>query len=134
MITAIQEYGWKQKRYSSILKRCSHDWDLVTSTAVLYEAGLISDPGKRAHVVRLTRKARETIRVDAPLLVRAEEFEDLGITGMDAVHIACAEKAGAVLLSTDDDLVKIMKNNTLCTSIRADNPLHWLMEMNHHGE
>ena len=65
---------------------------------------------------------------------RAEEFEHLGITGMDAVHIACTEKAGAVLLTTDDDLVKIMKKNTLSTSIRADNPLHWLMEMNQHEE
>lgn len=41
---------------------------------------------------------------------------------------------GAVLLTTDDDLVKIMKKNALRTSIRADNPLHWLMEVNHHGE
>ena len=84
--------------------------------------------------MRLTGNVRETIRVDEPLLLRAEEFANLRIIGMDAIHIACAEKAGAVLLSTDDDLVKIMKNNTLCTSIRAENPLHWLMEMNHDGE
>jgi uncharacterized protein with PIN domain len=51
-----------------------------------------------------------------------------------SVHIACTEKAGAVLLTTDDDLVKIMKKNTRRTSIRAENPLHWLMEMNQHGE
>ena len=118
----------------AILKRCSLDWDMVSSTAVLYEIGLISDPKKRAHALRLTRKARETIRVDDPLLSRAEEFEKLGIIGMDAVHIACAEKAGAVLLTTDDELIRIMKNNSLYTSIRADNPLHWLMEMNQHGE
>jgi len=65
----------------------------VTSTAVLYEVGLISDPGKRAHALRLTRKARETITVDNPLLLRAEEFERLGIIGMDAVHIAGAKKS-----------------------------------------
>jgi len=68
------------------------------------------------------------------LLSRAEEFENLGIMGMDSVHIACAEKAGAVLLTTDDDLVKIMKKNILRTSVCADNPLHWLMEVNQHGE
>jgi hypothetical protein len=61
-------------------------------------------------------------------------LENLGVMGMDAVHIACAEKAGADLLTTDDDLVKIMKKDTLRTSIRADNPLHWLMEVNRHGE
>jgi predicted nucleic acid-binding protein len=118
----------------SILKRCSLDWELVTSTAVQYEIGLISDPGRRSHALRLLRRARETIRVDEILLSRAEEFEAIGVMGMDAVHIACAEKAGAILLTTDDDLVKIMKKNTPHTSIQADNPLHWLMEVNHHGE
>jgi len=118
----------------SILKRCSLDWKLVTSTAVLYEIGLISDPGRRSHALRLLQRAHVTIRVDDMLLSRAEEFETLGVIGMDAIHIACSEKAGAVLLSTDDDLVKVMKKNTLGTSIRADNPLHWLMEMNQHGE
>ena len=74
------------------------------------------------------------IRDEDILLLRAEEFGNFGITGIDAVHIACTEKAGAVLLTTDDDLVKIMKKNTLITSIHAENPLHWLMEMNQHGE
>ena len=118
----------------SILKRGSLDWDLVTSTAVLYEIGLISDPTRRSHALRLVQRAHETIRVDNTLLSRAEEFENLGVTGMDAVHIACAEKAGAVLLTTDDNLVKIMKKNALRTSVHADNPLHWLMEVNQHGE
>jgi predicted nucleic acid-binding protein len=46
------------------------------------------------------------LRVDDMLLSRAEEFETLGVMGMDAVHIACSEKAGTILLSTDDDLIK----------------------------
>lgn len=118
----------------SILKRCSLDWELVTSTAVLYEIGLIGDPTKRSHALRLIQRARETIRVDDILLSRAEEFENSGVMGMDAVHVACAEKAGAVLLTTDDDLIKIMKKNALRTSVCADNPLHWLMELNQNGE
>ena len=118
----------------SILKRCSLDWELVTSTVVVYEIGLISDPTRRSHALRLIQRARETILVDDMLLSRAEEFEKLGIMGMDAVHIACSEKAEAVLLTTDDDLVKIMKKNTLRTSVCADNPLHWLMEVNQHGK
>ncbi|MFA5269683.1 MAG: hypothetical protein WC379_17095 [Methanoregula sp.] len=118
----------------AILKRCSLDWELVTSSAALYEIGLISDPGKRSQALRLIQRARETIRVDDILLSRAEEFENPGVMGRDAVHIACTEKSGAVLLTIDDDLVKIMKKNILRISIRADNPLHWLMEMNQHGE
>ncbi len=40
----------------AILKRCSLDWELVTSSAVLYEIGLISDPGKRSQALRLIQR------------------------------------------------------------------------------
>jgi predicted nucleic acid-binding protein len=106
----------------------------MTSSAVLYEIGLISDPQRKANAFRLTDRASEVIRIDAALLARAEELEDSGIMGMDAVHIACAEKSGSILLTTDDELVRIMKKNTLCISICVDNPLHWLMEVNHNGD
>ena len=118
----------------AILKRCSCDWELVTSTAVLYEIGLIGDPVKRSHIVRLTHRAGETIWVDADLLSRAEEIEKDGIMGMDAIHIACAEKAGAVFLTTDDEVIRIMKKHTPDISIRVDNPLRWFMELNHDGK
>jgi predicted nucleic acid-binding protein len=117
----------------AILKRCSRDWELVTSTAVLYEVGLIGDPVKRSHGIRLTRRARETIRVDENLLSRAEEIEREGIMGMDAIHLACAKKAGAVFLTTDDEVIRIKKAYP-DISIRAGNPLRWFMELNHDGE
>jgi len=118
----------------AILKRCSLDWELVSSTTVLYEVGLIGDPVKRSHSIRLTHRARETIRVDENLLSRAEEIEHDGIMGMDAIHIACAEKAGAVFLTTDDEVLRIMKKHTPDISIRVDNPLRWFLELNHDGE
>jgi len=118
----------------AILKRCSLDWDLVTSTAVLYEVGHIGDPQRKSHVVRLIHRARETVRVDETLLARADTIEKTGIMGMDAIHIACAEKAGAIFLTTDDDVVRIMKKHSQAISIRVDNPLRWLMELNHDGE
>jgi predicted nucleic acid-binding protein len=118
----------------AILKRCSFDWELVTSTAVMYEIGLIGDPVRRSHVIRLTHRARETIRVDDILLTRAAEIEETGIIGMDAIHIACAEKAGAIFLTTDDEVVRIMKKHSPDISTRVDNPLRWLMELNHDGE
>jgi len=118
----------------AILERCSLEWELVTSTVVLYEVGLTGDPVKRSYVIRLTRRAREMIRVDENLLSRAEEIERQGIKGMDAIHLACAKKAGAVFLTTDDEVIKIMKKHTPDISIRAGNPLRWFMELNHDGE
>jgi predicted nucleic acid-binding protein len=100
----------------------------------MYEIGLIGDPVRKSHVIRLTHRARETTRVDDILLNRAAEIEETGIIGMDAIHIACAEKAGAVFLTTDDEVVRIMKKHSPDISTRVDNPLRWLMELNHDGE
>jgi predicted nucleic acid-binding protein len=84
--------------------------------------------------MQLTRRARETLRVDEVLLSRAEKIQETGIMGMDAIHIACAEKAGAVFLTTDDEVIRIMKKHTPDILIRVDNPLRWLMELNHDRE
>jgi predicted nucleic acid-binding protein len=118
----------------AILKRSSLDLELVTSTAILYEVGLIRDPVKKSYVVRLTRRAREMVQVDELLLSRAGEIENSGIMGMDAIHLACAEKAGAIFLTADDEVLRIMKKHPPDLSIRVDNPLRWLMELNHDGE
>ena len=118
----------------AILLRCSLDWELVISTAVLYEIGLIVDPARKSRVIQLTNRSEETIRIDADLLLRSETIETTGVMGMDAIHIACAEKAGAVFLTTDDEVIRIMKAHSLDISVRVDNPLHWLTEVNRNGE
>ena len=118
----------------AIIGRCALDWELIASTAVIYEIGSISDLVKKSHVIQLTGRAREIIRVDADLLLRADEIEKAGIIGMDAIHLACAEKAGAVFLTTDDDMIRIMKAHSQDITVRIDNPLHWLTEVNLNGE
>jgi predicted nucleic acid-binding protein len=118
----------------AIIRRCSLDWELITSTAVLYEIGSISDRVKKSRVIQLTGRAREIIRVDAGLLRRADEVERTGVMGMDAIHLACAERAGAVFLTTDDEVIRIMKAYSQDISVRVDNPLHWLTEVNLNGE
>jgi len=118
----------------AIIKRCSLDWELITSTAILYEIGSICDSTKKSRAIQLTGCSREMIRVDADLLLRAEKIGESGITGMDAIHLACAEKAGAVFLTTDDDVTRIMKAHSQDISVRVDNPLHWLTEVNLNGK
>ena len=39
---------------------------------------------------------------------RARIFCELGIGAFDALHLASAESAGAVFLTTDDTLVKVI--------------------------
>jgi predicted nucleic acid-binding protein len=117
----------------TILKRCTTGWEMIESTAVLYEIGLISDIRIKKHARSLVARAHEVIRVDDAILSRAAEFEVIGLMGMDAIHVACAEQAGAILLTTDNELIKIMKRNVNSTSIAVKNPLYWLMEVDGHG-
>jgi hypothetical protein len=71
----------------------SGEWELVGSDAVLYEILQIPDPLRRYRVEILSGGARKQIEVDDAIAKRAEEIERLGIRGLDAVHVACAESA-----------------------------------------
>jgi hypothetical protein len=51
----------------------------------------------------------------------------------DALHIACVESAGAVLLSTDDTVINIINRNSNQISSGVKNPVQWLMEVNNNG-
>jgi uncharacterized protein with PIN domain len=57
----------------------------------------------------------------------------MGIDSADALHLACAESAGAVLLTTDDAIIKIIKKHGNQITIEVKNPVEWLMEVNEHG-
>ena len=54
----------------------------------------------------------------------------LGVKALDALHVACAERAGAtVLITTDDTLKNIMSHRSEITSIRIVNPAVWYEEV-----
>ena len=53
-----------------------------------------------------------------------------GVKALDALHIACAERAGAtVLITTDDALKKIMSHHSDKIPIRIVNPAVWYEEV-----
>jgi predicted nucleic acid-binding protein len=63
-------------------------------------------PCRRLLRVReITALARVTIEWDDLLEERAEELEKSGLEAMDALHVASAERAGAIMLTTDDVLI-----------------------------
>jgi len=63
--------------------------------------------------------ASEYIRYSKELENRAQEIERLGITGIDALHIACSETAKADFFVTCDDiLMKKGKNNREKINVR----------------
>ena len=66
---------------------------------------------------------------EAEEVTRAGELQTLGFKAMDSLHIACAEKAGcAVLLTTDDRLLRVARRNATQLRVQVVNPVAWLRE------
>ncbi|MGA7797727.1 MAG: PIN domain-containing protein [Methanoregula sp.] len=117
----------------AILKRCTEDWDLVESEVIDYEVAGISDDERRKQVGSLIRFAHEHIVLDKELVDRARSFHANGMETFDSLHLACAERAGAVFLTTDDTLIKHIKKQADKISIETGNPVQWFMEVTTDG-
>lgn len=118
---------------TAILKRCVDDWNLIGSEVIEYEISGISDEERRRNVGSLIQFAREQVKLDKELVARARIFHGKGIDTFDSLHLACAERAGAVFLTTDDTLIKVIKKNTDKMSIEIRNPVQWFMEVTTDG-
>jgi predicted nucleic acid-binding protein len=116
--TAVQE----------IIRRCSmHELILVTSEAVTSEISMITDIRKRLRVEKIESIAKERVLIDEYIISRMHEIIAMGIEAMDALHIACAERAGSVMLTTDDELITFFKSGQNI-QVRIENPVTWLKE------
>ena len=115
-----------------ILNKCLYDWTLVGSEAIDYEIFKIPDDERKKGVKVLAAISREKVTVDESILRRASELENIGLKGLDALHIACAEKSVEVMLTTDDEIVKKVKANNNIVKVIVENPVRWLMEVTEH--
>ena len=116
-----------------ILMRCTQDWTLVASDAVIFEISRITDKTRMKKALNLTDLAKEHVTITNAVSKRYYEFVEFGIDSADALHLACAESAGAVLLTTDDAIIKIIKRHGNQITIEVKNPVELLMEVNAHG-
>jgi len=117
-VTAVQE----------IIRRCAmQEFSLVTSEAIDEELSKIPDIRKRLRVGKIISVAEESIILDEGIISRMHELITLGGDAMDSLHIACAERAGAVLLTTDDGLITFFKSNR-DIQVHIENPVIWLKE------
>ena len=116
-----------------ILVRCTQDWILVDSDAVSFEISRIPDRTRMKKAEKLTNLAKEHVAITKTVSRRYHEFVEMGIDSADALHLACAESAGAVLLTTDDAIIKVIKRHGNEITIEVKNPVEWLMEVNAYG-
>lgn len=80
---------------------------LVSSDAVNYENQVNPFEKSRMFVENVSSKARFFQHIEKKTLKRAKEIEQLTITGMDALHLACAEEQRVdVFITCDDNIIK----------------------------
>jgi len=113
----------------AILDRCRYGWDLVSSDVISYEILQIRDQRRLLNIRKILALAKETVVWDDRLEGRAAGFADAGIDAMDALHIASAEQAGALFLTTDDAVIKTIKTTGINISVRVCNPVEWYLDV-----
>ena len=113
----------------AILGRCMSNWVLVDSEVIEYEIGQFADEERAKTVQNLLNFSQERVSIDTNIINRAREIHELGIDTFDALHVASAESVDAVFITSDDALVKGIKNHQETSSIVIGNPVQWLMEV-----
>jgi len=116
-----------------ILMRCTQDWTLVTSDAISFEISRIPDRTRMKKAQNLADLAKEHVAITKSVSRRYHEFVEIGLDAADALHLSCAESAGAAMLTTDDTIIKIIKRQRNQIIIDVKNPVEWLLEVNEHG-
>lgn len=105
-------------------------WTLVNSDGILYEINKIPDSERKKKVEIIISRANEHVRLEEKILERAKRLQKLGIRSLDALHVACAESAKVdIFLTTDDKLLRILRQHSDEIDVRADNPLVWIKEV-----
>lgn len=106
------------------------EWRWVGSEVLGFELRQIPDVERRRRVQVLTRSVSDSVRLDDATEQRGVELEALGFGSFDALHLACAERAGVdVFLTTDDRLRRRAHRISEHLRVRVENPLAWLKEV-----
>ena len=95
------------------------------------EAEILNNPNSetRLEALRLISLCTPHVNGNRCGTSRAELLEDLGYGAYDALHLACAEKAGAeCFLTTDDRLIRRARRGLGSLSVKVQNPLDWIKE------
>lgn len=132
---AMNRIHLESEAIKEILLRCTtSDWSLVTSDAIRYEISRIPDMTLKRKVEQLAAIATEHVHITKKISERYFSFVGLGVDSADALHLACAESIGAIMLTTDDALIKIIKSNKDKISLKVINPVEWLMEVSRYAD
>ena len=98
---------------------------IVSSEVLVYENSRNPFAERQVFVTSVLKKARVIQVLNDSLAKRAQEIETLGVKGLDALHLACAERLQVGYFVTCDD--KIIRKYT--GKVIAINPVGLTMYM-----
>ena len=105
------------------------DCQLLHSEIVDLEIANAPDLKRRERLQTLIPRRHRYIRHEQRMSSRALELEERGFAGIDALHLACAEAAGAdIFLTTDDRLLRLAARHENFLRVRVANPLAWMQD------
>lgn len=105
-------------------------WQWLGSEVVDFEIEQTPDPERRHLTESLAAGAVHKVEVAEAVIERGVVLKTLGFKRLDALHLACAEAAGAeVFLTTDDRLVKCARRVSAELLVAVENPLVWLRKV-----
>ncbi len=113
-----------------ILALCeSGQAELISSIALDYETKRNPHPIRKNYATDVLAKARHFIRLSSKVGQRARELNQAGLKPLDALHLACAEEAGADFFCTCDD--RLLKRARVVHSgpPKVVNPLELIAEI-----
>lgn len=99
--------------------------DVVSSEILVFENAKNPYNERRLFVNAVLRKARFFQGVDERILDRSQEIEALGIKGLDALHLACAEESAIDSFITCDE--KITKRYS--GKLNVTNPIEFTINL-----
>jgi predicted nucleic acid-binding protein len=114
---------------SAMERILEQELEFVSSEAVAFEIARDSDEERRDAKRLLDEEIRsEVVKGNDAIIGRARELAALGFKAMDAMHISCAEAAGAALLLTiDDRFLKRARRFRAALKVEVDNPVSWVL-------
>jgi len=99
--------------------------DLVWSFMLEFENELNPFTERQSEIALLSRLAGQVVRPSQDILVKAEEVEQCGIKGNDAVHLACALISDCGYFVTCDDRI-IRRSESLDLRMFVCDPLEFI--------
>ncbi|HOW50759.1 MAG TPA: PIN domain-containing protein [bacterium] len=113
----------------AILARCEKGtYKFLLSDAVIYEIANMPDPIKRMKVEQILALADDIISVDEKVAALAGKLEKQGIHGMDALHLASADRRCDVFITTDQAILKKSGELSSILSLTIMNPMNFVAE------